>query len=75
MRVVAVAVLIALITVADAGASPPGTFDRMFKQLAPFTAPTEQQIADLAQTMPDPGDATTDHPGFAGRLHVLRPVH
>jgi hypothetical protein len=58
-----VAVVVALITVADANASPPGTFDRMFKDLAPFTAPTEQQIADLAQAMSDPGDTSTDSPG------------
>lgn len=64
MRVFAVAVVIVLIAVANASASPPGTFDRMFKQLPPFTAPSDQQIADLAQTMPDPGDASTDHPGL-----------
>lgn len=62
MRAFAVALVVILTAVTDASASPPGTFDRMFKHLPGLTSPTDQQLADLAQTMPDPNVAATEHP-------------
>ena len=61
MRVLAVAVAIALMVVANAEASPPGTFTRMFPKLAPFNTATDEQLGALAQTMRDPEDASTDN--------------
>ena len=63
MRVLtAVAVIaVVLLVVPSAEAVPPGTFTRMFPKLAPFDTPTDQQLADLAQTMRDTGGESTDN--------------
>jgi len=58
---VAAAIAVVLLVVPSAEAVPPGTFTRMFPKLAPFDTPTDQQLADLAQTMPDRGGAGTDN--------------
>jgi hypothetical protein len=55
------AIAVVLLVVPSAEAVPPGTFTRMFPKLAPFDTPTDQQLADLAQTMRDTGGASTDN--------------
>jgi len=61
MRLFVIAVAVVLLAAPNAEAVPPGTFTRMFPKLAAFNSPSDQQVADLAQTMLDTGGATTDN--------------
>lgn len=61
--IAAVAISLAGTLTATADPGPKPNFYRMFPDLPGFTEPTQQQIADLAQTMLDPNADAGDNPG------------
>lgn len=72
MRRLCVALLAVLFTIGlaipaqaeEAEAQPSSPFVKMFPQLPGFTAPTNQQLADLAQTMLDPNADSENNPAM-----------
>lgn len=67
MKRLAVASLAILFTVGlaiPAQAQPSSKFDTMFPSLTGFTTPTNQQLADLAQTQLDPNNDSENNPAM-----------
>lgn len=67
MKRLAVALLAILFTVGlaiPAQAQPSSKFDTMFPSLTGFTTPTNQQLADLAQTQLDPNNDSENNPAM-----------
>ena len=64
MALAALAASTSAIGSSTSAADTPSHFGRMFDDLPGFTTPTQQQLADLAQTMLDPNLAVNDNVGL-----------